>query len=305
MLMVPSTWEFLSLACKLLTYLGAASLLGALFCIWLFKNETRQVTHNILTYMTVGAFLGFQGSLFGFLVQIGMVVNNGPIGMFDRGIGSIYLDSPLGDTTFFQLSGFALTFILGLTYANKIQRITSPPRLDYFRFFNTGCILAFLLLIFSFRFSGHISILSVTSKLSIAAHYSAFAAWIGSLYPLYCLSFSENLEYIQDRVKKFGDSAVALVAVLIVAGGLMVIELFDSIAEAFSTKYGQIFLIKLSLVVLILAIAAINRLRLTPRLVSKSGVVLFRQSLKVEILVALLILSITTYFSTIVGPPEH
>ena len=89
--MVPSTWEFLSLACKLLTYLGAASLLGAVFCIWLFKNESWQVTHNILTYMTVGAFLGFQGSLFGFLVQIGMVVNNGPVGMFDSGIGSIYL----------------------------------------------------------------------------------------------------------------------------------------------------------------------------------------------------------------------
>ena len=98
---------------------------------------------------------------------------------------------------------------------------------------------------------------------------------------------------------------MALVALLIVAGGLMVIELFDSIAEAFATSYGKVFLIKLFLVGLILAIAAINRLRLTPRLVSNSGVVSFRQSLKVEIFVALLILSITTYFSTIVGPPEH
>ena len=74
--MVPSGWELLDLACKLLTYLGAASLLGSIFCFWLFKNESRQISHEILTYFAAGVFLGFQGALLRFFVQVGMVVDN-------------------------------------------------------------------------------------------------------------------------------------------------------------------------------------------------------------------------------------
>ena len=62
---------------------------------------------------------------------------------------------------------------------------------------------------------------------------------------------------------------------------------------------------KLSLVIAILCIAAINRIRLTPGLVSQNGVKLFRFSVKIEILVAICILIVTTYLSTVVGPPDH
>ena len=46
MLMVPSLWDLLDLVCKFLTYLGAASLVGTLFCLWLFKNESSQFETN-------------------------------------------------------------------------------------------------------------------------------------------------------------------------------------------------------------------------------------------------------------------
>ena len=303
--MVPSGWELLDLVCKLLTYLGAASLLGSLICLWLFKNESRQLSYEILTYLAAGTFLGFQGSLLRFLVQVGMVVDNGLVGMFDWGMTKIYLESPIGDTTFFQLSGFVLAFVFAVVFRMKIKGGTSQSNQDSLQFFNSGSLIAFLLLIFSFRFSGHISALSTISKLAIVLHYSAFSAWIGSLYPLCLLSFSKDIGFIQSRVKVFGDRAVLMVSLLIIAGGLMLLDLFDSINEIFSTGYGVVVLVKLSLVIVILGIAAINRVILTPKIASRKGVRQFRNSVKIEIFVAALILIVTTYLSTVVGPPEH
>ena len=56
MLMVPSLWDLLDLVCKFLTYLGAASLVGTLFCLWLFKNESSQLSDDLLVYMARVAF---------------------------------------------------------------------------------------------------------------------------------------------------------------------------------------------------------------------------------------------------------
>ena len=303
--MVPSSWDLLDLFCKFFTYLGAASLVGTLFCLWLFKNESGQLSDGLFVYMAGGAFLGFQGALLRFFVQVGMVVDDGLVGMFDLGMAEIYIDSPIGDTTFFQLCGYALAFLLAIRYRKEVQGNSHKPSQASLRFFYSAGLFAFLLLLFSFRFSGHISVLSMVSKLAIVLHYTAFAAWIGSLYPLYLLSFSSNISFIQGRVKAFGDKAVLIVFGLITAGGYMLFELFASIGEVFSSSYGLVILFKLSLVVAILGIAAINRIKLTPDLVSQNGVKLFRQSVKIEILVALCILIVTTYLSTVVGPPDH
>ena len=303
--MVPSLWDLLDLVCKFLTYLGAASLVGTFFCLWLFKNESSQLSDDLLVYMAGGAFLGFQGALLRFFVQVGMVVDDGLIGMFDWGMAEIYIDSPIGDTTFFQLCGYALAFLLAIRYRKETHGNSHKSGQASLRFFYSAGLFALFLLLFSFRFSGHISVLSVISKIAIVLHYTAFAAWIGSLYPLYLLSFSNNISFIQSRVKAFGDKAVLIVFGLVAAGAYMLFELFASIGEIFKSSYGLVVLSKLSLVIVILGIAAVNRIRLTPNLVSQNGVKLFRFSVKIEILVAICILIVTTYLSTVVGPPDH
>ena len=303
--MVPSLWDLLDLVCKFLTYLGAASLVGTFFCLWLFKNESSQLSDDLLVYMGGGAFLGFQGALLRFFVQVGMVVDDGLIGMFDWGMAEIYIDSPIGDTTFFQLCGYALAFLLAIRYRKETHGNSHKSGQASLRFFYSAGLFALFLLLFSFRFSGHISVLSVISKIAIVLHYTAFAAWIGSLYPLYLLSFSNNISFIQSRVKAFGDKAVLIVFGLVAAGAYMLFELFASIGEIFKSSYGLVVLSKLSLVIVILGIAAVNRIRLTPNLVSQNGVKLFRFSVKIEILVAICILIVTTYLSTVVGPPDH
>ena len=64
-------------------------------------------------------------------------------------------------------------------------------------------------------------------------------------------------------MKAFGDKAVLIVFGLITAGGYMLFEIFASISEMFSSSYGLVILFKLSLVIAILGIAAINRIKLT------------------------------------------
>ena len=305
MFMSPTSWDLASLICKLFVYFGAASLVGGSLFLWLYNDGSRKTSVTILRYMALGTFFGFQGSLFNFLIQVGMVVDNGLGGMFDFGMATIFLDTQLGDTTFFRLGGFVLSFTISCFYLYRIGALDKTPPSAFYSFLISINIIAFLLIAFSFRFSGHISVLSFIAKLSIAIHFFAFAAWIGSLYPLYRLTYLENINLMQVSMKKFGDNAIALVLLLIVAGILMLLELFHSISEVFTTPYGQALLVKLVLVFFIFGIAGINKLKLTPGLVSKRGVLSLRNSIRIEILVAILIVCVTSYFSTIVGPSEH
>ena len=55
----------------------------------------------------------------------------------------------------------------------------------------------------------------------------------------------------------------------------------------------------------IFSIAALNKFRLTPAIISEGGAQYLRRSIRIEVVVAILILVVTSYFSTIVGPPGH
>lgn len=305
MFVVPTSWEIVSLVCKLFFYYGAASIVGGSLCLRLYNDGSRRTVQGNIRYITLGAFIGFQGVLFNFLTQVGMVMGAGISGMFDWGMISIFLDTQLGDTTFFRLAGFVLAFVAGLFYMQRISVMDRPPTQAFYKLLNTINLFAFVLLVFSFRFSGHVSVLSMIAKLAIALHFFAFAAWIGSLYPLYRLCELSDLDFVQRTMKKFGTNAIVIVAVLIVAGVLMLLELFHSWEEVFSTAYGAALLVKLLLVVGIFGIAAINKFRLTPVMISEGNAGALRRSIGIEFVVAIGILIVTSYFSTLVGPADH
>ena len=301
---VPGAWELAGLVCKLLFYFGAASLAGGTLCLWRYSDGSRRTVNRNLFYIAVGAFLGFQGTFINFLVQVGLINARGLTGMFDWDMAALLLDTALGDATLFRLAGFAVAFVTGLFSLYKISQLRRPPALGFYRLLNSVNLCAFLLLIMSFRFAGHISILGVIAKLAIAVHFFAFAAWIGSLYPLLVVCAGEDLQTLRGIMQRFGRDAVAIVTALIIAGGLMLLELFGSVAELFATSYGIAFLVKLVLVVVILLIAALNKFRLTPSIQRQGNSRALQRSIRMEMAVALLILMVTSYFSTIVGPAD-
>jgi len=159
MSVIPTSWEIASLVCKLFLYFGAASIVGGSLCLWLYNDGSRRTVQSNIRYITLGAFIGFQGVLFNFLIQIGMVMGAGIPGIFDWGMASIFLDTQLGDTTFFRLAGFVLVFVAGLFYLQRIGNLDRPPTQAFYKLLNTINLFAFMLIIFGFRFSGHSSLL--------------------------------------------------------------------------------------------------------------------------------------------------
>ncbi len=301
----PNAWELASVVSKLLFYFGAASLAGGVLYLLRYNDGRRQTVFALLCYVLIGAFLGFQAILLNFLIQVGIVNGRGIGGMFDWGMTQLLLDTQIGDASFFRLSGFALALVASVAGLVHINRLDRPPTPAFYRLVGSCCLLAFLLLLMGFRFTGHVSVLGPLAKAAIAGHVLAVALWMGSLWPLYRLSAHTDLAQVQVTMGRFGRDAVAVLIVLGLAGLILAWQLFASWSELVTSAYGIAFLTKMSLVALIMAVAAWNKFRLTPAIVADQSAAPLRRSIRLESILALLILLVTAYFATVVGPAEH
>jgi putative copper resistance protein D len=303
-LLIPSSWEILNLLCKLSVYFGFASIAGGSLFLVLYSDGSRKTTNTVLIYCGIGGFFGFQGAGLSFLSQVGQVNDNGLTGMFDLSMSHMLLDTQLGDVTLYRLLGFGLAFLVSIFVFLRIQRLKTPPKPIFYRRLFTLYCFALMGLALSFRLMGHVSVLSTIAQLAIAVHVLAFGYWIGILFPLYMLAGVPDTNFVQLTLKRFGRHAILLLLLLGAAGGLLIWQLLDSWTELFDTAYGQSIVVKLLLVLFIMAISAFNKWRLVPKLNSEHGVQEFRRSVTIEGVVALAILLVTAYLSTVIGPMQ-
>jgi putative copper export protein len=89
------------------------------------------------------------------------------------------------------------------------------------------------------------------------------------------------------------------------AGACLLVELLHHAADLWGSGYGRMLLAKLLLVAGLLALAALNHLRLTPRLLAydRSALKALRRSIRAEIALAGIILLVTAALTTLAGPP--
>ena len=302
MFSVPTSWELTSLVCKLLLYFGAASIAGGSLCLWLYNNGKRQFFEKVISYIMLGAFLGFLGTLVNYFVQVGLINARGLTGMFDWDMASLLLETQLGEVTYMRLTGFILAFISSLIFFRKAVRL---PQQSFYRLLLGVHGIAFLFVAFSFTKAGHVSVLTGIARTAVVFHLYAFSAWIGSLFPLLLLTSSTELNLLKKLMQQFGDNALGIVIILAGMGALMLLELLDNPAELYTTPYGWVFLLKLFLVLVTLSVAAINKLVLVPAIVNNASALRLRRSIRVEMVAITLVLIATSYLSTIVGPAGH
>ena len=302
MFSVPTSWELTSLVCKLLLYFGAASIAGGSLCLWLYNNGKRQFFEKVISYIMLGAFLGFLGTLVNYFVQVGLINARGLTGMFDWDMASLLLETQLGEVTYMRLTGFILAFISSLIFFRKAVRL---PQQSFYRLLLGVHGIAFLFVAFSFTKAGHVSVLTGIARTAVVFHLYAFSAWIGSLFPLLLLTNSTELNLLKKLMQQFGDNALGIVIILAGMGALMLLELLDNPAELYTTPYGWVFLLKLFLVLVTLSVAAINKLVLVPAIVNNASALRLRRSIRVEMVAITLVLIATSYLSTIVGPAGH
>lgn len=138
----------------------------------------------------------------------------------------------------------------------------------------------------------------------LSVHLVGVAFWVGALTPLLLVGRRGDLETLAGTARRFGAIAVYVVVSLLFAGGLLLCTLLTHITELWTTDYGRLVCMKLLAVAALLSAAAWNKLRLTPRLQGhdRRAFVGLLRSVKVEMLLAALILGITATMTTLVGP---
>lgn len=299
------SWELASLLAKLLLYMGAVSIAGGALSNWHYSSSNQVAQHFNLSYILVGSTIGFQGAALGFLVQVGSINDRGIGGMFDWEMISILLDTSQGDVTFFRLLAFVVTAGTALFALRRGRTLDLSSNSTTSKIVLCFLFAGLILLAHTHRIIGHVSILGNVAQLAIIAHFITFAAWIGCLLPFLYLSKSLDVNSLQHSLKNFGNNAVVILLVLFLTAGLLLLELLNSPMELFSTDYGLALLAKIILVLAILFIAAINKIFLVPALIDSGSVKKLQLSLRCEIFLAVMILLITAYLSTIVGPADH
>jgi copper resistance protein D len=105
-------------------------------------------------------------------------------------------------------------------------------------------------------------------------HLIAAAAWVGALVPLAIVLAARDdggasaLAIARAATLRFSTLGIASVGTVLATGIVNTFELTGSWDGLFGTSYGRLLLAKIALFLAMLAIAAVNRIRLTPRLVA-------------------------------------
>jgi len=100
-----------------------------------------------------------------------------------------------------------------------------------------------------------------------AVHLLAAGAWLGALLPLaHALARAPALELAERATRRFSVTGIACVGALVLTGTVNAWYTVGSVPALFGTDYGRLLLAKLALFAAMIALAAANRLRWTPRL---------------------------------------
>jgi len=116
-------------------------------------------------------------------------------------------------------------------------------------------------------------------------HLIAAAAWVGALLPLIVLlaaagADDASLTMARTATTRFSIVGIVSVGTLLVTGIVNTYYLAGSVPALLHTDYGRLLLIKIALFLAMVAIATVNRFRLTPQLLQQASIAASRDALR-------------------------
>jgi putative copper resistance protein D len=145
-------------------------------------------------------------------------------------------------------------------------------------------------------------------------HLIAAAAWVGALVPLIVLfaaaagADDASLAMARTATTRFSILGIVSVGTLLATGIVNTYYLAGSVPALLHTDYGRLLLIKIALFLAMVAIATVNRLRLTPQLLQQASIAASRDALRqlrrnaaIEALVGAIVIAIVAALGTM--PP--
>ncbi len=297
MMMAFTTFGFLQITGKLLTYLGYAAIAGAfytpLLCREGFQAEARRKTVSLyLRWCLIALVTGIAGGLMWFFAKTGAMASRGITGAFDPLMLKILWSTAPGDALLAKLSAFSVALIAIIFYLISQQR--------HHGVFYAATGIAMVAAATSSTLTGHISQQALPDHIALILHIMTMSWWIGTLPLLVVVSHQHRPHQVKAIMQRFGLHAWFAVTLLLVTGITMLNALISLPDALYRTDYGTIFLVKAAFVLMILGLAAWHKWHLVPGLTDNTQT--FARSVQVECVIAISILLTTATFTTLTGP---
>lgn len=292
-------WEFLILLTRWGLYVSMSAAIGGACSLHLMKPYS-ELKQPLLRYTLIAVVVAISAAVAHFLIRVGAAMEEGVIGMFEPEMVMMMWDSPVGAALFLRASGLLMLLLAVLIHfiiqKHSIEENTSLSLPEA-----VVAIVGFGLIASSFTQAGHAVEQHVIFHVVLAVHILLTAWWMGSLYPLWLVCHRKSFSEAFLVLEKFGQLAVGAV-LLLFSGGLYMSYLLTGWDDLLTSSYGVFFIIKVSLVFVILMLAALHKLVLVPQLIHSKNSRKLKNSILIEKLVGASIFAITTVLSTLVGP---
>ena len=287
--MAVGIWDALAIAAKSLTY---ATTLGAAGAVWFLRY-----CHGLLAaadrlrirrFVLGSAVLSVFGGAAQLLIAAGSMSGTAA-GMLDTSLLHLVWHAGAGRDNAIRAVGLLLAALGMLS-----NRPAWPALL--------GAALAAT----SYAWTGHARALDAAlPPLLLGVHLLGVAFWVGALVPLLMVADNHDAARVAPATARFGAAALYVVAGMVAAAACLLSMLLGGFVQLWSSGYGRFVMLKLGLVALLLGLAAFNKWRLTPRLLAGNAAAVsgLRRSLRLELLLAALIVGVTAAMTTIGGPP--
>ncbi len=246
---MPDIWALSSILAKWLLYTGLTGATGITMVRLVFWSHVKPLDGRLRRFSLILACMAFTAAILSFLLR-GAALTGDVAGMVDREMLALLWTTPVGEALTYRLAGVILT-IVGL-YLPVIGAWIS--------------LIGGAAALWSFSQIGHIPDLEqIGIRLLLLAHLLGVSFWIGILAPLHWLARDpEYLEIAANLGDHFGVMASGIVTVLVLAGGLMAWLILGNLSLLFTSSYGLALVSKVTLVALLLGLAAANKLRFIP-----------------------------------------
>ncbi|MGB7433476.1 MAG: CopD family protein [Ahrensia sp.] len=281
------TW--LSICVKAMVYATTLLAVGSVFAVLFLRSLPAAEQHRLRQMAAVMAIAAAILSLARLPIRASFLMGGTWAGALEPMMLNIVIDSPLGTAIALRLIGLFL-----------LVAILSPSKIGH-----GAAAFGTVLVAASFAMRGHaLEDPRLALGLLITAHILGLAFWVGAFLPLMRLSKKTEPLLAGALAEEFGRKALWVVGGLVVAGLVTLVILTGGQLGLPTSAYSQFFVIKLVLFAVVVGLAALNKLRLTPALqhdVPGAGTRMSR-SLKLEAALLTAILLVTATLSTVSAP---
>jgi copper resistance protein D len=287
-----SGWDAAAICAKAVTYAATLGAAGAIFFLAYNANLLHELLRSRIRRLIRLLLLASVLASCARILLSGASMSGELGGMFDSGFVGMVLGAGEGRATGMRMAGLALAALA----------IPSNPR------FRALALLGAVTASISFAGVGHIRGLlpNAAPLLLLCMHLLCAAFWLGALGPLLIAARAGSDTQVALLASRFGKLALGVVLLLLAAGAGVLWSVIGGAAQFWSSDYGRMLALKLLVVAALLGVAGVNKLYLTPQLLSghAKAVVRFRRSVMTEMVIGAVILLITATFTTIAGPPQ-